>query len=126
MPTWVLVDAEDRMDIVGTPWASDVQKHFFVKKMREKMRKDKIQAYSLVTEAWAAIAPRGWEPGEPIVPPSERVDREEVVIVCASDGRETEWRQWTIRRDATERVVALEPRESGSGSFGGWMSELLK
>jgi hypothetical protein len=113
------------MDIVGTPWGSDEQKAHIVERMRRKMRQDKIAAYSLVVEAWAAVAPRGWEPGKPIVRPSERVDRYEVVVACASTGQEPEWRQWKMRRDWLDRVVELEPEEMQGKSAGGWMGSLL-
>jgi hypothetical protein len=94
--------------------------------MRTVMRKLDIVAYSLVVEAWAAQAPKGWKEGEPHIPSAEHPDRKEVVIAFATDGKHIEWRQWETKRNHLEQVVALEPTDFDGAQATSWMTKLLK
>jgi hypothetical protein len=126
MPQWVLVDARGGCDIVGTPWRDDQEKELTIERLRNEMRKRKVKAYSLVIEAWTAVAPKGWKEGEPRMPNWQRPDRREVVIAFATDGKSIQWRQWMIKRDWHDHVVALEPIPfEGDAKPSSWMSELL-
>jgi hypothetical protein len=51
MPTWVLVQPTGTMDIVGTPWADDLEKENAAIYIKRRMRQSEAVAYSLVTEA---------------------------------------------------------------------------
>jgi hypothetical protein len=127
MPQWVLIDAQGGCDIVGTPWRNGHEKELTVERMRKEMRKRKVLAYSLVIEAWAAVAPPGWKEGEPRMPNWQRPDRREVVVAFATDGKSIEWRHWAIKRDWQDHVRALEPMPfEGDAQPTSWMTELLK
>ena len=127
MPSWLYVDRQDRMHIVGTPWESNDAKEGAARHVRWIMRKDQAVAYSLVTEAWTATQPEGWKPDQPIeVAPRDRPDRKEVVIAFATDGEHIEWKRWAIKRDWTERVVALEEEAFEEGPLESWLTQLLK
>jgi hypothetical protein len=126
MPQWVLVDAKGAR-IIGTPWRDDQEKEQMIERMRKEMRKRKVTAYSLVVEAWAAVAPPGWKEGEPRMPNWQRPDRREVVVAFATDGKEIAWRQWIIKRDWQDHVRTLEPMPfKGDAQPTSWMTELLK
>jgi hypothetical protein len=125
-PCWVLDEPDGQLRIIGTPWSDEHEKEIAAKIMRLHMRQHHTRAYSLVTEAWTAKAPEGWDPDTPLPQrPAERPDRQEVVIAVATDGRENQWRSWAIKRDWNERVVALEPRPM-EGELTSWMTDLLK
>jgi hypothetical protein len=126
MPQWVLINDKGGMDIVGTPWRDDLQKDVIAEIMRQRMHDDNIQAYSVVVEAWAAQAPKGWKAGDPHIPSSEHPDRREVVIAFATDGQQVEWRQWATKRDQTGEVIALEPTDFDGAQASSWMTGLLK
>jgi hypothetical protein len=127
VPTWVLVDQDEKIHIMGTPWHDDLEKNAIGALLRREIRARKIKAYSLVTEAWAAPAPEGWQEGDLAPPPArEHLARREIVIALATDGTHIEWRQWETKRNHLEQVYALEPIPiSGGDHLTSWMSELL-
>jgi hypothetical protein len=126
MVTWLMVDADGKTThILGTPWKDDLEKELTRLAIRAYIRVHKITAYSLVTECWAASAPKGWKPGEPHIRSSEHPDRVEIVIAVATNGKETLWRKWLIKRDSNERVVKLEPEEMDGAKVSSWMTDLL-
>jgi hypothetical protein len=126
MPQWVMVNQGGYLDIMATPWRNDREKMVFAHGLRKYMRERRIQAYSVVVEAWAAVAPKGWKPGEPHMPNWMNPERREVVIALATDGKEIEWRQWAVQRDYEDNVRALEPTELPEGRIARtWMTKLL-
>jgi hypothetical protein len=124
MPTWVVIDEAGAAHVIATPWSSDQEKEQTAQRMRRILKNFNAKAYSMVTEAWTAKAPPEWKPGEPLIRPANRVDRTEVVIAFATDGQQIEWRQWQIKRDWNEQVMALEEQPSGK-EHESWMSQLL-
>lgn len=125
MATWLMVDADDKTHIIGTPWKDDLEKELARIAMHAYIRVHKIKAYSLVTECWAAAAPKGWKPGEPHIEARKHPERVEIVIAVATDGKETVWRKWLTKRDWNERVIKLEPEDMDGTQASSWMTELL-
>jgi hypothetical protein len=126
IPTWVLVNKEGEACIIGTPWKSALEKMRAEHLMRKKMQEYQAVAYSLVVEAWLACYPPETKLDEHMVKPYDRPDRREVVITLATNGRQTVWKTWAIRRNYLERVVALEEEPSPDSEPQGWMTNLLK
>jgi hypothetical protein len=126
IPTWVLVDDKGKVSIIATAWDDQREKETCVAMMRTRMREERIVAYSMVTEAWSATQPKGWKVTDPHVPPSQNPQRVEIVLALATNGKETEWRRWRIERNATGRVVALEPEALAHEQVVGWMANMLE
>jgi hypothetical protein len=128
MPQWLLFDKEGHCDIVGTPWHSEEEKEFVLRKMRQYMRQKATVCYSVVVEAWAAHAPEGWNPEEELQPwekPLERTDRWELVVAIASNGQEVQSKQWQIVRDPFTRKVTVLVPEDMAGSIEGRLANML-
>lgn len=128
MPSWVIIDKDGQPHIRATPWRSDREKALAAIFLKLQIRARKAQAYSFVTEAWAAEAPEGFDDiNTPLAAkdrPMNRADRREVVIAFATDGHRSEWRQWLIRRDWNGRIITLEPAHDIDKPEG-WIAELL-
>lgn len=126
MPTWVLVNKDYQLLIIGTPWENDQQKKLTEITIRQEIRKHQAIAYSFVVEAWAAsyCDQREYQKTRP----QDRVDRQEVVISFATDGRQIVWKNWAIRRNHLDLVVALDAALpiNKDDSAEGWMTQLLK
>jgi hypothetical protein len=125
MPQWIMVNQAGQLDIVATPWRDDREKMVFAVRLRKYMRERRTQAYSVVVEAWAAVAPKDWKPGEPHMPNWMNPERKQVVIALATDGKEVEWRQWAVQRDYEENVMALEPIRPEGRIARTWITKLL-
>jgi len=129
MPTWVLLGPGGDFRIEATPFSNDLEKRLAAAYIRRRIRKYKTIAYSFVTEAWMARAPKDWDPATPMPEkdrPMHRTDRVEVVIGFATDGKEISWRRWKMIRDWNEAVVALESWPMDDlGHFESWMIDLL-
>lgn len=130
MPTWCLIDRKGNPHVIGTPWRTDLQKEQAEHKMRKEMRKLRVLAYSFVTEAWMARAPKEWVPGHKLeVAPRDNPLRKEVVIAAAIDRHGNElWRIWDIRRDHLEMVTNLvaQPLDKDSPNPMGWLAQMLR
>jgi hypothetical protein len=125
MPTW-LYWGETGAIIMGTPWDSEIEKKVMAMAVRRAMLKDNATAYSMVTEAWVASAPKGWNPEtDTPIRASEQPNRREVVIAFATDGETTEWKRWAIKRDALEMVTDLEEEPFDYEKINSWMTRLL-
>lgn len=126
MPSWVYIDGTNQLHVLATPWRSDQEKVQVGTQMRRILREAQAQAYSLVVEAWAARAPAGWKPDQKVpIRPSNRPDRQEIVVAFATDGERTEWRRWEIVRDWQESVTALN-EQAFDGMAESWLTRLLK
>jgi hypothetical protein len=128
MASWVMLGADHKFEIIATPWKNDLEKELSHKMLRAFVRKKQIVAYSFLSEAWVAIAPAGWSPGQPMAEaerPMQRADRKEVVLAFASDGATKEWRVWEIIRDWQEQIITLASRPLPEASPAGWVTELL-
>jgi hypothetical protein len=125
IPTWVLVNQEGDICIIGTPWENDAQKMQAEHLMRKKIQEYQAVAYSLVVEAWLASYPPQTKLDQHFIRPHDQPDRREVVITLATDGRQTVWKTWAVRRDYLDRVVALEEEPSPASEPQGWMTSLF-
>lgn len=125
MPTWLYVNNEGAT-ILGTPWQNEVEKKFMAMMVRKAMLEDHATAYSMVTEAWVAGAPKGWNPEtDKPIRASEQPERRECVIAFATNGEAIEWKRWTIKRDHLERVTDLEEEEFNAEKIDSWLTKLL-
>lgn len=137
VPTWVLVNDNAQVQIVGTPWDDEHEKNRVARKMRFEMRRRKTIAYSFVTEAWTATVEaheldlERRELKDPMRKPAHRADRQEVVIACAADKSGVMlWRQWRIVRDWQDQIVRLEekpfPFSVTEHQPQSWLAEMLQ
>ena len=129
MPTWVIIDKDGQPRIRATPWENDAEKRLAELLIRLEIRSLQARAYSFVTEAWEALAPKDWDPKTPL-PEKDRAanrpEREEVVLAFASDGQQRKCCKWVIRRDWNEQIIGLEtPVNHAEGTFEGWITEML-
>jgi hypothetical protein len=114
-PCWVFIQPDGSSRVLGTPFTNDAQKEATIAYVIAWMRNHGTVAYSFMCEAWAAtLGPEEWSPGsgKPIPEadrPINRVDRREVILAMATDGAETEHRQWQIVRGWQGEVVGLTP-----------------
>lgn len=97
-PSWLLQNQDGERVLIMTPWANDFEKQLILAHIRKAMRKQQTISYSLLVETWAAFYPN-FKEGQPYVRPSKREDREELVMVIATDGTNTKMRDFKIIRD---------------------------
>jgi hypothetical protein len=96
------------------PWENDFQKQIMLAGVRAKMREARATRYSFVTEAWFARAPEGMPFEEARkLRASKDPNRQEAVIALATDGFNTKWREWEIKRDWKGKIRDLAPMEIG-------------
>jgi hypothetical protein len=134
VPTWVLMNEKGKMILVPTPWHDEDEKELYGVAIRALMRKKHVTLYSFVTEAWTStLEPGEWDEqsGQPRdgVRPSNRSDRQEVVISCAASKEMVRWRQWRIVREATTEVVVDlidKPFPESESQPESWMADMLK
>jgi hypothetical protein len=102
LPQWLIVGADDKIEIWATPWSSASEKRLVVEAMRSTLRQGHAKAYSLLVEAWYSVLPASEAPTEYTgPPPSERPDRQEAVVVTAANREgEVVYRQWEIVRSS--------------------------
>ena len=125
MPTWLYVN-ETGATILGTPWQDEREKKWMAMEVRKAMLEDHATAYSMVTEAWVANAPKGWNPEtDGPLQAQNQPNRRECVIAFATDGSTVEWKRWTIKRDHLEMVTDLEEEEFNAEKIDSWLTKLL-
>jgi hypothetical protein len=134
-PTWVMVDWENRIEIVATPWADEEEKRVYKVELRRLMRFKGVKVYSFMTEAWIATVGREeWDEvnarpvdGKMV---SERGDRQEVVIACACSREQALWKVWRMVREPTTEVIIDLVEKSDLSSVGikhkSWLDQMLK
>jgi hypothetical protein len=126
MPTWLYIDRDHGIHIVGTPWRDEAEKRIAGAHMLSLLRKAGALAYSVVVEAWVSKQAKDWEPGQPCQEPRLDPEHQEIVLAFATDGEATEWRQWDIIRDWNDIVIKLEEQPMGDGAqMTSWMNKLL-
>jgi hypothetical protein len=125
-PTWILVNAENEINIEATPWNDDLGKVLAKVYIKKRMIELKIIAYSFMSECWVANAPKGWQLEQPLFTrPSKNPTRWEAVIAFASDGKNKDWRFWNIKRNKSNVAIALERLDEGIEDMEGWMDNML-
>jgi len=125
MPSWLYIDQEHRIHLVGTPWRNEIEKKAAGMQMRKIMLEAGAVAYSVVVEAWTSTQAKGWEPGHPHIEPRLDPERQEIVLAFATDGKTTEWRRWDIVRDWNDVVLKLEEHPFDGAQMTSWMNRLL-
>jgi hypothetical protein len=123
VPSWLILRGDGQVEIFGTPWKNDSEKERSANMIRKKLKECGAQAYSLVTEAWTAKWEK--EKGTKQVRPSDRADRQEVVIALATDGKETVYRRWLMRRDSKGKLLNLEVDTVPMIGAVSWMDNLF-
>ena len=127
--SWIFIDQHGAAHIQATPWQNDQEKELAKVMLKAQARKLRTRAYSFLSEAWAAAAPKDWDPTSPLPEkdrPMHQPDRLEIVMAFATDGQKQLWRRWLIRRDWQEQIIGLEALDdSYDQPPEGWVSELL-
>jgi hypothetical protein len=127
-PAWLLITVKGEIEIFATPWGNNRQKHLVIETMRDVMREKQATAYSMVTEAWLAHATaeemRSSEYSG--LPPSERSDRQEaVVIMAANKDGEHRYETLTTVRGPKGKCVELRQLSGTEDQFTGVFDNLL-
>jgi hypothetical protein len=126
MPVFVLYNASGEQYVVGAPWNDDADKQIMVSALRGFMAKMQITQYVHVSEAWGASVDKTTGPELAKLRPSERNDRQEVIVVTASDNHDTVALAEEIIRDAAGQVSDTKPIWPKLGAITGRMTDILK
>lgn len=102
-PCWLIQGANGNT-IVGTPFNGDWSKDMAAAAIRKLLKKERAVAYSFVSEAWQSVQ----NAGEPLIRPSNREDRREIVMVTAYDRNGGKMRSWEIIRGPDGVVTELK------------------
>jgi hypothetical protein len=106
--------------IVVCTWRNDIDKQLAVFQIKALSREMGAVAAMFISESWMLSVPVG-DP-IPIDPPAQDARRQEVVMMLATDGRETRARSLQIKRDKPGgRIVDLVADETTrlGGKFAG-------
>jgi hypothetical protein len=127
LPVCVMAKGDGRF-IAPTPWRSENEKGAMLTLMRHQMQSNGVEAYCVMSEAWIAVQPEDWKPGDDAgPPPSQRPDRQEVVFACASDKTQSIQRMWRIVRGEAGAIVKLDLDDGRNvADTVGRMAELLR
>lgn len=129
VPAFLLVNADDTVEVLGCEMGDDRQRAQLASQLKARMRSSHTIAYSFVTEAWTAIR-TAEELTEGPIRAEDQVDRREIVVALATDGKESRCPSWEIIRDWKGRCIdlALPPFEATErpDSFTGWITQLLE
>jgi hypothetical protein len=122
MPTW-LIQSKDKTSIIGTPWDGEEDKKFMLFAMRMMLEKEQAQSYSFMSEAWSARENLNHPIG---LPPSQREDKNEVVLINACDRQGGKMRIYEIKRNKKGVVTELAlQKQGGEDQFSGRLLNLL-
>jgi hypothetical protein len=128
LPTFHIQFTDRPPAIMATPWRNDREKRMAIGAIRAAIQhfRASIDSYSFMTEAWLATqthAPRSTD-----LPPSEREDRKECVIItcCNKDGGFM--RAFEIKRapDATVCELVAEKEAGKCDRFEGPLFNLFE
>lgn len=128
LTSWLLVNDEGEVTIIATPWEDVVAKKFMVTAVKQHILSNNIVSYAMVTEAWSArVDQEEVDSGADLLPASERVDKQEVVMAVACNKDKSRFRQWLIIRNWEDQIVELrlDPL-SDFDSMESWLADLLK
>jgi hypothetical protein len=82
---WHAVDGNDENILIATPWQNPGEKHATAKLLRELFRKQRVQRYAFMAEAWSIAAPTR----EAAISAAGHVhlhpDRREILAITAED-----------------------------------------
>jgi hypothetical protein len=127
-PAWALITAKGDIEIFATPWGNAREKHMVIETMRDVMREKRCTAYSMVTEAWLAHATAEEMKSAEYsgLPPSQRSDRREAVVIMAAN-KDGEHRYETLMtmRAGDGTCAELRPLSGSEDRFVGVFDNLL-
>ena len=127
-PAWLLITAKGDIEIFMTPWGNDREKHLVIETMRDIMREKRATAYSMLTEAWMACAtPEETKSGDYSgLPPSQRADRQECVVMMAADkAGDSRYQSLETVREAEGKCIELRQLSTVEDRFTGIFDNLL-
>jgi hypothetical protein len=136
VPTFLVMTGA-KVEIFACPWQSDQEKYMAQDLIRARMKAQKSQAYSFLSEAWMLVvdqadfeAQKRAESG--VLRPSQSERRIEVVtiVACAKheSGMARAFQMWNIIRDDQGTITALEKHilpGDGPESVGGEFPTML-
>ena len=117
VPSYFMLLVRDEIKRLDTPWNNATEKAIYIESIRRLLQEYPIEAYSFVSEAWVASVNIRTEPELMDVPPRERSDREDILMVLTRhrDG-ESYATKYHVEYD-TEGKVTLGPAELMEGDF---------
>jgi hypothetical protein len=109
LPLTHMVRADGKEVVIGTPWRNDTEKQMAHAVLSGLMRVGDVIRYSVLCEAWSAVAPEGFDPKDMTADPPirERPDRTEIVMAIAVDRAGHDVRVWETKRDANGNCIDL-------------------
>jgi hypothetical protein len=108
IPTFAILKRGYELELVGTPWGSDKEKHLAQLMVRLMLKRDKAVAYSFLSEGWLSRVAQK-DVGKPRVRPINDPNRIEVVTLTASHregGRML--KSWEMIRNRKGELVDLK------------------
>ena len=115
----VVVSATGERTIIELLFRNRNEKTYVLAGLRQLMRDSGAVGYAIVSEAWAA--PDLPDPGcdaKLVTLPADHPDRYELLIAVASDGFNSQCRQWKICRDYKGAVSGLQESDVPSNAAG--------
>jgi hypothetical protein len=119
-PMFMMWRGDSEVGLTYAPWDSHEEKKRIIGEMRATLDRERIDAYSFITEAWMARVNPRTQPELMNVPPSQRSQREDVLLVITQhrngDRHSSVWRV----EDQPDGTRVLHPPEhDGYSSMGG-------
>lgn len=128
-PVFFLQNKRGEVTIAATPWRNESEKDTVLMGLKALFSRKGIVRYVTVSEAWTATYDRGIRPGgKDFRPPSQRDDREEVVVVAGADvetGEKIAQIYPIIRKSETVREMGKLQENFPAKGLEGRMLELL-
>jgi len=107
VPTWALAKSDGSLMIAATPFGSNLEKDLMVDAIKKLIKLHDVVSVSLLSEAW--MVTQNKPPSGDDLPPSERPDRIEVVMISVEDAAGAHVRIWSVERGEGGKVTALTP-----------------
>lgn len=86
LPMWHIVKDDGTHALIPTPWASDDEKDRTIDALRDIFKKEHVQRYAFICEAWSVLASDRRQAQDVIDKrPSQHPDRREVLRVTAEE-----------------------------------------
>jgi hypothetical protein len=118
---------QGKVSVVNTPWRSPEEKPYYIRAIRQILADLEIEAYSFVTEAWLATVDPRTQKELMNVPPKERSDREDCLIIMSRhrDGEHYSTK-YHVEYDVSGRVTLGEAEDMGQHMSQGLMGNLFE
>lgn len=128
MPTWLAVTEDDKLLVYATPYDNDTAKNYITAKLREEFKKNKVDRYCHISEAWVVHYEKGqYEMEGCDLQPSKHPRRIEVLLVQgAKRGHAKEmYAKFEIIRPANQPAHLSEPKIEVMDASSGRMTKML-